>query len=217
MKNERILEISAGKELAIDTNSWYRFTKPTFLRVIDKDGRVVQEMRPTTWASLIRGVVSSLKRDIATTENFEEKFNSVMRELFIKRGWKFNSNFSETLFEDDSFITSSLYKSNQNHKLELCDGKYVCAVYTSEVIVVINGIIQVIGGKSKVVIQYFFRKEATIDEPDAINVAEEIRNRMEQRLDKSNRLDKLDVRAIALNMRKELDVLISKIDEVDML
>ena len=52
-----------------------------------------------------------------------------------------NQNFSMTLFEDDSFIKSSIYRNNQNHALEVWRDKKICAVYAGEVVVVLNALI----------------------------------------------------------------------------
>ena len=46
-----------------------------------------------------------------------------------------------TLFEDDSFIKSSIYRNNQNHALEVWRDKKICAVYAGEVVVVLNALI----------------------------------------------------------------------------
>lgn len=167
--NKKTIEIKSIFDFDFDSTTWYKGTKPTFLCVTNKNGTGEEPFYPTTWAALIRKVLKLLEGDIKNTENFEDKFNSVMIDVFQRNGFQFNNNFSLTLFEDDSFITSSLYRSNQNHKLEVCDGKYICAVYTSEVIAVINGIVKAIGGECNVIIEYIVRDNKK-DEADILEM-----------------------------------------------
>ena len=151
------LKINAKDDFCFDTKTWYKNTKP-FSYQINAAGLSLPKVDVTTWAGLLRGVVQDLQANINKTENFEEKFNNIMTDVFKTNGFQFNTNFSQTLFEDDSFITSTVYRNNQNHKLEVCKGKYICAVYTSEVITVINGIVKAIGGDCEVIITYEIRK-----------------------------------------------------------
>lgn len=156
------LKINAKDDFCFDTKTWYKNTKP-FSYQINAAGLSLPKVDVTTWAGLLRGVVQDLQVSINKTENFEEKFNNIMTDVFKTNGFQFNTNFSQTLFEDDSFITSTVYRNNQNHKLEVCKGKYICAVYTSEVITVINGIVKAIGGDCEVIIDYVIRESNFMD------------------------------------------------------
>lgn len=101
-------------------------------------------------------------------ELFEKTFNLTLEKLIFDLGKEPNSNFSLNLFADDSFMNSSLYKSNENHLLELFDGpegsnKYICAVYIDEIIWVMKTIVDVIyemlGVELKVYIEFEDKKQ----------------------------------------------------------
>lgn len=83
-----------------------------------------------------------------TGKLFETTFNRNLNVLLNTLQIIPNASFSKTIFEDDSFMVSSLYKNNQNHKLKLyeIDGveKYICAVYIDEIIWVMYTLVQTI-------------------------------------------------------------------------
>ena len=49
------------------------------------------------------------------------------------------------LIFNNSFITSEVYRNNENHALEVWRGKKICAVYAGEVVVVLNALVAASG------------------------------------------------------------------------
>ena len=79
-----------------------------------------------------------------------------------------------TLFEDDSFIKSSIYRNNQNHALEVWRDKKICAVYAGEVVVVLNALIDSSGntetdGGVTLLVSYRRRDEDSLSQTSSVS------------------------------------------------
>ena len=128
-----------------------------------------------TWSSTLRWVVEHLQENIDEMVadevcGFEEMFNDTLDSFLDQLGLVENSNFSRKLFDDDSFMTSSVYKNNKNHKLKLAeneDGRElcICAVYADEVVWIIQTLLTCVCGYA-VCITYYDKDTETTDEVD---------------------------------------------------
>lgn len=80
-----------------------------------------------------------------------------------------NANFSRSIFTDDSYMNSSVYKNNKNHRLvlykdnETNESKCICAVYIDEVIWVMNTLVEAFNtltdSEYKITVYYEHRPE----------------------------------------------------------
>lgn len=139
-------------------------TKPVdALLIIDE--RIVPLNRVTTWAKLLRDVNETVKPYHSYDKVIDEVddktwFEHNISDFIKENNLGMNGNFSETLFDDDSYINSKLYLSNQNHKLEVFDygnNRHICAVYPTEVIVVLYALMCICGGT--IFIRYIRKNE----------------------------------------------------------
>lgn len=113
--------------------------------VLLRNGVRVPLEKITTWAGLLRSVNKALSKGRNKIDMFEETFNETISEVLKDYGLGMNYNFSPTLFTDDSFITSGVYRNNENHALEVWRDKKICAVYAGEVVVVLNALVAASG------------------------------------------------------------------------
>lgn len=166
------------------------FTLPKDKKLVGGDNSYVPQKEEikfrsdvSTWASLVRATVSFLKRNYINNfiftcgyTDFEAKYTKAIDKVLSVTDSQPNVNFYVGLYEDDNYINSSVYMNNKNHKLQICkDGegndKYVCAVYTGEIIWVLKALLDVISEYLKeepddlyIRIDYIDRKELIDDE-----------------------------------------------------
>lgn len=138
-RGDKVLKFSDKGDVVYDTEG-FDHTRITDAILI-MDGKIVPLEKTTTWAALLRSVNAATKKQRDKEDVAEECFNMTIAEVTEKFGLGMNQNFSMTLFDDDSFIKSSVYKNNQNHALDVWRGKKICAVYAGEVVVVLNALI----------------------------------------------------------------------------
>lgn len=138
-RGDKVLKFSDRGDVVYDTEG-FDHTRITDAILI-MDGKIVPLEKTTTWAALLRSVNAATKKQRDKEDVAEECFNMTIAEVTEKFGLGMNQNFSMTLFDDDSFIKSSVYKNNQNHALDVWRGKKICAVYAGEVVVVLNALI----------------------------------------------------------------------------
>lgn len=132
----------------------------------------------STWASLVRATVSFLKQNyidkflsVCGYVDFETKYTSAISKVLTITDSQPNVNFYVGLYEDDSYINSSVYMNNKNHKLQICEDeegndKYVCAVYTGEIIWVLEALLDVMA-------------EYTVEEPEDLYIRIDYKDRKE--------------------------------------
>ena len=138
-RGDRVLVFSDKGDVVFDTEG-FDHTRITDAKLI-VEGKIVPLERITTWAGLLRSVNRATKKQRDKEDVAEECFNGTIAEVVDTFDLGMNQNFSMTLFEDDSFIKSSIYRNNQNHALEVWRDKKICAVYAGEVVVVLNALI----------------------------------------------------------------------------
>lgn len=150
-------------------------TKPIdAILIINK--KIVPLDKINTWAGLLRSVNEAIKPYKTINKEFDKKnsFEKSISSFISEFNLTMNKNFSEKLFDDDSYINSSVYLNNQNHKLEVFDygkNKYICAVYPTEVIVVLNALLSMVDN-CYLYMRYCVRKE--VDMPISKKTIEEI-------------------------------------------
>ena len=161
------------------------FTLPKDKKLVGGDNSYVPQKEEikfrsdvSTWASLVRATVSFLKRNYINNfiftcgyADFETKYTSAISKVLTITDSQPNVNFYVGLYEDDSYINSSVYMNNKNHKLQICkDGegndKYVCAVYTGEIIWVLEALLDVMA-------------EYTVEEPEDLYIRIDYKDRKE--------------------------------------
>ena len=112
----------------------------------------------TTWSSLIRNALDVIKPQleyvisIFGSEHFRNVYEICMNNLFDVEMIRANSNFVKRLYrdtEEKDLIKSTVYLSNKNHMLEIFTEEnnikwYACAVYTGEIIWVIEAVLDTI-------------------------------------------------------------------------
>ena len=111
-----------------------------------------------TWSAVIRTVISELKSDIdfciklcGITE-FNKAYEGILHDILDNCNVAPNTNFVRRFYlesEEKDLITSTVYNKNKNHKLEIFKDEknrsfYVCAVYTGEIIWVIEALMDTI-------------------------------------------------------------------------
>lgn len=169
-RGDKVLKFSDRGDVVYDTEG-FDHTRITDAILI-MDGKIVPLEKTTTWAALLRSVNAATKKQRDKEDVAEECFNMTIAEVTEKFGLGMNQNFSMTLFDDDSFIKSSVYKNNQNHALDVWRGKKICAVYAGEVVVVLNALIASSGSTETdggVTLLVSYRKR---DEEDSLSIPE---------------------------------------------
>lgn len=161
------------------------FTLPKDKKLTGGDNSYVSQSKEikfrsevSTWASLVRATVSFLKQNyidkflsVCGYADFETKYTSAISKVLTITDSQPNVNFYVGLYEDDSYINSSVYMNNKNHKLQICEDeegndKYVCAVYTGEIIWVLEALLDVIA-------------EYTVEEPEDLYIRIDYKDRKE--------------------------------------
>lgn len=132
----------------------YTETRPTNIKILDKtqtnlEPIVLLDEKVKNWADLIRKVIPVLRPkidEVSAKCDFETIFNNAIKEIMENNDFKVDNNFSKVLYQDDSYITSERYKKSTNHKIQIMTNAkgeelYICAVYTCEVEIVLQALI----------------------------------------------------------------------------
>lgn len=143
-RGDKILHFGTHSKKTAYDKEGFDHTKITNA-VLLRNGIKVPLEKISTWAGLLRSVNKALKKGRDKIDVFEETFNGTIAEVLEDYGLGMNYNFSPILFIDDSFITSEVYRNNENHALEVWRGKKICAVYAGEVVVVLNALVAASG------------------------------------------------------------------------
>lgn len=113
----------------------------------------------TTWSSLIRNAVDVLKPQISfvcsvfsDADEFKATFNDAVKNICEEIDFKLNSNCPRRLFkeaEETDLIHSTVYMGNKNHFIPIITDENgivwgFCAVYTGEVIVMLEALLDTI-------------------------------------------------------------------------
>lgn len=112
----------------------------------------------TTWSSLVRNALDILKPQLEYVLHtfgsylFKSTFATCLDEIIKLGEFKPNVNFPMRLFkeaEETDLIKSSVYLNNKNHLLKIMTDEdgidwYVCAVYTGEIIWVLEALLDTI-------------------------------------------------------------------------
>ena len=129
-------------------------TTEELLKMISVDSKEV-----VTWSSIVRNAITMLKKSISyvnsninTADEFIGIFNKSLQDICDNMSFKLNANCPKRLYrveEEDDLINSVVYKSNKNHLLDIITDEngvtwYVCAVYTQEIVVMLEALLDTI-------------------------------------------------------------------------
>lgn len=121
--------------------------------------RPMTSVAVTTWSSLVRNALELLKPQINDvlskfgSDQFRSVYEICLNRLFTEDGMiRANSNFVKRLYrdvEEADLIRSTVYLNNKNHMLEIFTDEngvkwYACAVYTGEIIWVLEALLDTI-------------------------------------------------------------------------
>lgn len=113
----------------------------------------------TTWSSLVRNALDIIRPQLEYvlhtfgSDQFKAVYENCMNNLFTEDDMvRANSNFVKRLYkeaEETDLIKSTVYLSNKNHMLEIFTDEdgikwYACAVYTGEIIWVLEALLDTI-------------------------------------------------------------------------
>lgn len=151
-----IIDTDFGKP-TFDMKDGYNFTKVVNAKLFI-EGEKVDLGYVSTWAGLLRSVCGVIKPIFDLDDNGGASFNAHLKGLLNTFGLKTNQSFSDKLFKDDSFVKSSVYKNNKNHCLNVWRDWNICAVYSGEVVWVLNALLFSLGD-CRLEVEYFLRGE----------------------------------------------------------
>lgn len=120
--------------------------------------RGISSIEVTTWSSLIRNALDIIKPQLEYvlgnigSDEFKAVYKACLQKILIETDLKTNSNFPKRLFkeaEETDLIHSSVYLNNKNHLLKIFTDEngidwYACAVYTGEIILVLEALLDTI-------------------------------------------------------------------------
>lgn len=142
-------------------------TRPENITIIDRTNQQPKILLNTcvyNWANLTRKAMLVLRPiidEIGQIVDFETLFNNAIDDITKIIDFKFDNNFSKELYTRDDFITSSIYKKNINHKIYIMTNEqgerlHICAVYTCEIMCLLQAMIKVISKiyNIEIIIQY---------------------------------------------------------------
>lgn len=188
----------------------FNFTKVLKLECFREDKPLIIVKQPKTWAGLAREVIRTFDYIIeAEVQNnqmlFMDKFNEALHGVIKESGVRPNTSFSEDLFIFPTnaevntsrgiypdHLHSTVYMNNANSLLKIFEipdstlSAYITAVYSGEVVWVINALIKALAQYDvKVVITYMDREKVNTEKPVQMSIDEIETNNEEKVEDKS--------------------------------
>ena len=226
LSKEETLSLRGTKALSI---TQYRLTERDIqLNNLDKQISLNRE-EVATWSAIVRNALEMLKEpiryvnaNINTASEFIGIFEKSLKDICDGMNFKLNSNCPKRLYKDaeeDDLINSKVYKSNKNHLLPVIvdeDGTtwYMCAVYTQEIVVMLETLLDTIYYMAEDFTQYRDR----IDEfPQTIFVIEYMERENQIGEDEeviTETVEDIDEELQRLSMAKDLLLLQSKVSKL---
>jgi predicted DNA binding protein len=175
---DKILELRGTKALSVEhfrcDNEAYmnRQSWSEVLSLADKNGGV-HRINVTTWSSSVRAIITMLQDSIQKavkqlgSSAFRNIYKDCLDDILNSTAVIPNCNFTRELYTDDNHrITSSVYLNNKNHKIKIFTDEngieyYACAVYTGEIIWVIQALLNTISSINKTI---------TTGEPEIVDI-----------------------------------------------
>ena len=129
-------------------------TTDELLKMISVDSKEV-----VTWSAIVRNAITMLGKAISyvnasinTADEFIGIFNRTLQSICDEMNFKLNGNCPKRLYrieEEDDLINSIVYKSNKNHLIDIITDEngvtwYLCAVYTQEIVVMLEALLDTI-------------------------------------------------------------------------
>ena len=172
MENVRRIVLRAGQHLSKEETLSLRRTKAlriTQYQLPEKDiPKTTEELlkmisvdskEVVTWSSIVRNAITMLNKSIIyvnsninTADEFIGIFNKSLQDICDNMSFKLNANCPKRLYrveEEDDLINSVVYKSNKNHLIDIITDEngvtwYLCAVYTQEIVVMLEALLDTI-------------------------------------------------------------------------
>lgn len=159
---DTILNLRGTKALVLEnmlnTDEEYNSRESWSDVVATAQSRDISRINVTTWSSLVRHAVNLLRTDIDMTkaivnsEEFRATFKSCLKDICDEIDLKLNSNCPKELYteaQETDLIKSSVYMSNKNHFIPIIEDEEgitwgLCAVYTGEIIVMLEALLDTI-------------------------------------------------------------------------
>lgn len=172
MENVKRIVLRAGQHLSKEETLNLRGTKALRIEqysILGKNLPIsVEEMKKgitsdsedvTTWSAIVRNALDMLRESIRyvnsninTADEFIGIFELSLKKICDEMNFKLNGNCPKRLYkeaEEDDLINSKVYKSNKNHLLKVITDEYgtdwyMCAVYTQEIVVMLEALLDTI-------------------------------------------------------------------------
>ena len=182
-----------------------------------------------TWSAVVRNALDMLRDSIKyvnsslnTADVFIETFNKSLQDICNEMNFKLNGNCPKRLYkeaEEDDLINSKVYKSNKNHLLQVITDEtgiewYMCAVYTQEIVVMLEALLDTVVDMAAEFTPY---QENIAEFPQTIFVIEymERENTVEEDEEViTETVEDIDEELQRLNMAKDLLLLQSKVSKL---
>ena len=165
--NETIWSLRGTKALVLETiintdeeynnrKDWYQLVEETKRK--KSWASPITRTEVTTWASLVRNAIDILKprldfvQEIVNPDEFIAVFNDCLVNILNKQEFKLNTNCPKRLYkeaEETDLVKSNVYRSNKNHFIPIVTDEFgivwgICAVYTGEVIIMLEALLDTI-------------------------------------------------------------------------
>ena len=162
LSKDTILALKGTKALMVDTmcntDNEYE-NRQSWGEIVASAHGNKQCSEVTTWSSLIRSVIEILKPTLKyafsiapISDEVIVTFKACVSNVCERTGIKLNSNCPKRLFKESEeleLINSAVYLNNKNHMIKIFEDEdgvswYLCAVYTDEIIVMIEALLDTI-------------------------------------------------------------------------
>ena len=242
MEEIKRIVLRAGEHLSKEETLSLRGTKALRIEqynVLGKDLPIsVEEMKKgitsdsedvTTWSAIVRNALDMLREairyvnsNISTADEFIGIFEVSLNKICEEMNFKLNSNCPKRLYkeaEEDDLINSKVYKSNKNHLIKVITDEngtdwYMCAVYTQEIVVMLEALLDTIYAMAEEFTVY----QDKIDEfPQTIFVIEYMERENQIGEDEeviTETVEDIDEELQRLSMAKDLLLLQSKVSKL---
>lgn len=162
LSKDTILALKGTKALMVDamcnTDNEYE-NRQSWGEIVASAHGNKQCSEVTTWSSLIRSVIEILQPTLRyafsvalISDEVIATFKACLSNVCERTGIKLNSNCPKRLFKESEeleLINSAVYLNNKNHMIKIFEDEdgvswYLCAVYTDEIIVMIEALLDTI-------------------------------------------------------------------------
>ena len=163
LENENLQEIKLKAGEYVDNNTIYnlRNTKALSIESVSKTEGV--KVNVSTWSSLIKNAIDILRpqlnyvKGLIDSTEFIDTFEVCLKEICDKQEFRLNANCPKRLYreaEETDLIHSSVYMNSKNHFIPIIEDEEgipwgLCAVYTGEIIIMLETLLDTIASLVK--------------------------------------------------------------------